>query len=348
MLGKVLTEALADLEQIRLLIGGFRSLRERDASHGPDMDFVIFDGVSAGQLKLFEYCTSIIRTYTIFERLVYALAEGWIGWVLKHNAASILANPTCRSAFETGVAEIFRRQTEPRFSDIDRFSLSKSHSLFDPKLASQQPYELAIIPFLATLPNLRIEHICSLFSNVALGSPAQWLEDSPQLISLRDEYSLGHLETLKEIVLRRNEVAHGNPDPGQFLGTNELLARIEIISALAISLHQFLLVTASELELGKNFEKGLIGEITHCWPKNRAVELTMSCSVLVVGEKILVVEKAECFASYIESIQIEGQNTTGFSGSCGTQLGIKMGRTPRQGARLLRASAIREFDSLLS
>ncbi len=347
MLGKTVIDALADLEQIKGLARGFQTLREKGVPYGFEADFTIFPGVAAGQLRLFEHCTSIIRVYTVFERLVYELAKGWLSWVLKNNAATVLTNANSRTAYEMGLAEIFRRQNEPRFEDIDRFSLANSHSLFNTNNKTPLPIEMNAAPFFATYPNLQIAHVCSLFSNVAMGSPEKWLTESPVLLGLRDEHSIGYLEALKDVVLRRNEVAHGNPDPGQLLGTNDLIARAEIVAGLVDSLYQFVLISACSLELGENFGAGLIGDVTHNWPKSQAFELIASSPVLGVGEKVLVVGKSEIFVDEVKSIQIEGRGTTGFCGALGTRLGIRLNRLPKEGAKLLRAANVRELDSLL-
>lgn len=348
MLDRSVAEALEDLEQIKGLAQGFQALREQGVPYGFETDFAVFPGVSAGQLRLFEHCTAIIRTYTVFERLVYALAEGWLNWVLRNNSSTVLANASSRAAYESGMAEIYKRQTEPRFSDVDRFSLAKSHLLFDAKGKGMPPVELNAAPFFATYPNLQITHICSLFTNVAIGSPEKWLNDSPVLMELRDEHSIGYAEALKDIVLRRNEVAHGNPDPGQLLGTNDIIARIEIVAALGTSLYEFILASACTLEFGSNFGNSLIGDVTHSWPKSQAFELVVTSSVLGVGEKVLVLEKSAIFIDTIKSIQIDDKPTTGFCGAIGTPLGIQLNRLPKSNAKLLRAANLRDLGSLLS
>lgn len=347
MLDKSVEDALDDLEQIKGFARGFQALREKGAPYGFENDFVVFPGVSAAQLRVFEHCTAIIRTYTVFERLVYALAGGWLNWVLRNNPEAVLNNPKSRIAYEMGLAEIFKRQTEPRFSDVDRFSLAKSHSFFDTKSKVILPVEMNMAPFFATFPNLQISHICNLFVNVAIGSPENWLNESPPLLELRDEYSIGYAEALKDVVLRRNEVAHGNPDPGQLLGTNDLIARIEMVAAIGVSLYEFVLSSACTLDLGANFEKGLIGDVTHSWPKSGAFELVTTSSVLGIGEKVLVLEKSCIFMDTIKSIQIEDVATTGFCGSIGTALGVKLNRLPKQNAKLLRAANLRDSSILM-
>lgn len=348
MLGKSVSDALADLEQIKGFSRGFQALRETGGPYGFENDFVVFPGVSTAQLRLFEHCAAMIRTYTVFERLVYALAGGWLNWVLKNNSEAVLTNAGSRIAYEMGLAEIFKRQTEPRFSDVDRFSLAKSHSLFDSKSKVILPIEMNIAPFFATFPNLQISHICTLFSNVAIGSPDKWLNESPVLLELRDEHSIGYSEALKDVVLRRNEVAHGNPDSGQLLGTNDLIARIEIVAAIGVSLYEFVLAAACHLDLGANFENGLMGEVTHSWPKSDAFELAVASPVVGIGEKVLVLEKSCVFIDTIKSIHIEGKATTGFCGAIGTALGVKLNRLPKQNAKLLRLSNLRDSSSLLS
>lgn len=347
MLGTTVTTALEDLNQIKGLVRGFQTIRETGVPYGFESEFLIFPGVAAGQLRLFEHCTTIIRVYTVFERLVCALAEGWLGWLLRNNAEVVLSNKNSRLAYEMGMAEIFRRQAEPRFADVDRFSIAKSHSLFGTKEVTLRPLEMKVEPFFATYPNLQINHICTLFSNVAMGSPEEWLKASPVLLSLREEYSMGYSEALKDVVQRRNEVAHGNPDPGQLLGTNDLIARIESIAELGVSLYQYVLSAVCALELGNSYNKGFLGDVTRTWPKSQAFELVVKSSALALGEPVLVLEKSIIFLDVVKSIQIEGQATTGFCGALETPLGIRLNRLPKPGAKILRAAALRDLNSLL-
>lgn len=348
MSGKALAEAIDDLNQIKGFVRGFQSLREYPELAVGAEGTTLFTGVTPSHLKLLEYCASVIRTYSVFERVIQSLAEAWVNWALKVDSALVLANPGSRTSYEIGLAEIFRRQTEPRFSGVDRFALAKCHGFFDSKLEKKNQAELLMAPFFATLPNLQTTHICTLFTNIASGSPATWLDNSPRLLSLRDDYSLGHVEALKDLVQRRNEVAHGNPNPSEILGTNVLLAQIEIIAAIASSLHQFLLSTAAMTILQGKDKDAKVGDVTHHWPKAQAFELKMSSTVLSVGEKVMVMGVSECFAATITSIQIEGHKTTGFTGKSGTLLGIQMDKDLKQGATLLRASRISEIEMILN
>lgn len=349
MLGSLVSRARDDLSQIAQLLQAFHKFRSHGLPYGIEEDVRLFDGVSSSQLRLFEYCTAVVRSYTIFERCIYGLVDGWVSWCIRHHPNVVLGSTVCRQAYEMGIAEILRRQTELRFVGVDRFALAKSHLMFAGSELKQkdQPVSLALEPFVAGLPNLRIEQLTNLFVSVALGSPVSWLDGTERLIELRDEHEISYSSALREIVERRNEVAHGNPDPNDILGTNELISRIEILSEMLWSLYQYLVIVAAKVDLGDHYLFGRLGRVTHVWTKASAFELSTSGHAVAVGEQVLVSERSRWFLDKITSIQIDGATTGGFYGAAGEYLGLVMQNLPAEGAALLRVDAISGANTLL-
>lgn len=336
-----------DLTQLESFVYGFEQIAWTGTPYGIDSKTTIIESIPTTQLKLFEYCTSVIRAYSVFERFVFNIAETWIQWALKIDPEYIWSNPTCRTSYEMGVAEIFKRQTEVRFLDIDRFHLGEIHSHFDTKSSKTRPLNIPIEPFTANLPNLKSEQIDTLFKSIALKSPATWLKQSKKLLELADEYSISHSEALKDIVARRNEVAHGNPDPSQLLGSNELISRIQIIKSLGEELRNFTIFSIVDLALNTGKINCIIGSVSKHWAKRNAFELISENLSIISGETVLVIEDLSLSIATITSLQVEGVGTNLYFGPPKTPLGLKMDILPNKGARLVRMSAIPDLKALM-
>lgn len=265
-------------------------------------------------------------------------------WAMKCAPNTLLDSATCRLAYEYGMAEIFRRQVEVRFATIDRFQLSRNHSFFSQPRSPN--VALGVDAFVAQLPNLKMEQVVTLFSNVQLGNPTVWLDSCEALTALRDEFGLSYSAALKSLVEDRNEVAHGNPEPDETAGPNELLARIALLRALVTALYEYVISAALNVETRISGLEVYLGEITHIWPGPGACELTTSCRAISVGESVLLLNNGQISSDRIGSMQLEGEKCMGWTGTAGAPLGIRMQKLPREGTMVYRRSAIRE-DTLL-
>lgn len=345
MLRSSLSEAVSGIAEIARFVRSLSRLRTDGLPYGLDFDDDLSAALPSSHVRLFEHTGAVIRVYSLFERLVIRLAEGWIQWCLKTTPSAILGNDQCRATYEYGLAEIFRRQTEIRFANIDKFDLSRAHSMFsaDPPKAGT----LRIDPYIATLPNFKIEHVLTLFSTVGLGNPTTWLNNASRLLALRDEHQINYSEALKNLVELRNEVAHGNPDPDETIGANELLARIELIAALGTALYDFTVAQAVRLESERSNVECLLGTVTHRWPAAGAFELTTSCRAINGGERVVVLSDGAIEFAKVESIQVEGIKHVGWTGVPGVALGLVMGMLPPVGSQIYRLDAVREEQVLL-
>lgn len=340
MLRAAATEAQTGIADIISLMRTFATLRTSGVPYGIDLDHDVQQALASTHLRLFEYTSVVIRSYSIFERAVSRLAEGWLTWCLKCFPSAVLENEQCRGAYEAGLAEILRRRGEVRFSDLDLFELTRGHRLFSTDRSP--PLAISIEPYLAVLPNFKIDQVVTLFVNVGLGNPTQWLSACPELARLRDESGISYSEALKNIVEFRNEVAHGNPDPDQIIGVNELTSRLEHLSSVVNSLHEYVAASAISRTESSSSAEALLGQVTHRWMTAGAFELTTACKAVAVGEKVCVVTEGEIFVDSIGSLQLDGLPHTGWAGAPGVPLGVVTKRMPKESARLFRLSAIRD------
>jgi hypothetical protein len=203
-------------------------------------------------------------------------------------------------------------------------------------------------PFFAALPNLRLATIIGLFDNLGLESFAIWLNANKKLrdFCIDEGYSLE--EELSQFVERRNEAAHGNGIPSEILGTNELTARIKLLSLMCDAIYQFVITAVCKAELGPEFQAGHVGTVTRVWPKQSAFELTMTSTVLYSGTKVLMGAEGSIVRSLVRSLQLEGESALGFLVPVGTALGVGMSYVPTVGMQMILPNEVRGIDTLMA
>jgi len=347
MLGRNLSAAKQEFEQIRRLLAISHRDRSFVVPYGLEDCWPDVDDVDHTYWRAFEHCATITRAYATFERFVIASVEQWIEWCLRHNPDLILKSESARDAYEKGFAEILRRKSEARFADLDRGKLAVGLSVFHSGIVPEN-YTLPPAPFFATLPNMRLPTVVALFNSIGLASFSNWIRASRRLsdFCLEENYKLE--EEIAQLVERRNEAAHGNGIPAEILGTNELTARITLLSLLCESIFQFVLTAICKAELGDAFERGTVGTVTRVWPRVNAFELRMDATVIYTGTEVLVSAEGCTQRSAIRSLQLEGKPSIGLNVAIGTYVGVVMSYVPTEGMRMISISGIRGIEALMS
>lgn len=346
MLLQRLRDAQNHFEQIKMILSGCSKARDQAAPHSL-ANGENFGSIDIAYWKAFDHCAAIVRCYATFERFIVNAVDEWVRWSLLYHPESLLRSETVRSLYETGFAEILRRRTTTRFASLDRARLAEGVSLLYADPLPKTP-SLPLDPFFAAQPNLTLGHVFQLFSAIGLGEPSKWVNECVELQDLCAEEGFGLEEELKQLVDRRNEAAHGNGLPTEILGTNDLIARVELLSQLCACLCDYVLVSIFRKELGNDFERGVWGTVTHVWPSASAFELTVTGATVYVKSPVAMVGRSILTMSFINSIQVEGVATLGFSDGAGTALGIKMDYLPTQGMQMIDPTMVRGFQALVA
>ena len=344
MLRQRLRDAQEHFDQIKSILSGSARVRDLAPPHGL-VSGESFGVVDVAYWKAYDHCSAVVRCYATFERFVVNAVDEWVRWSLAYHPEPFLSSETVRSLYESGLAEILRRRTITRFASLDRARLAQGVTLLyaDPFPANPS---LPLDPFFAAQQNLTLAHVTSLFNAIGLGDPKKWIAECEALQGLCAEEGFGVEEELKQLVERRNEAAHGNSLPTEILGTNDLLARVELLSRLCTCLCDFVLAGICRAELGDQLERGVLGKVTRIWPRSCAFELTVTRSTIYVGLPVALIGRSLLALSTIQSIEVEGVSTLGFTDLAGTALGIKMRYLPLEGMQMIDARLVRGLDVL--
>lgn len=344
MLRQRLREAQAHFDQIKLILEGCFRAREQAPPHGL-ANGEIFGPVDIPYWKAYDHCAAVVRCYATFERFIVNAVDEWVRWSLTYHPVPFLRSESVRALYESGLAEIFRRRTTTRFVSLDRARLAQGVTLLYAETIPANP-SLPLDPFFAAQPNLTLSHVSNLFKSIGLGDPQLWIAECAALQELCAEEGFGVEEELKQLVERRNEAAHGNGLPAEILGTNDLLARVDLFAQLCECLCDFILVASCRAELGKNLEEGALGKVSHVWPNVPAFELTATRATIYVDLPVAMLGRSVLVMSKIQSIEVEGIPTLGFTDGEGTALGIQMPYLPAEGMQMIAANMVRGFDAL--
>lgn len=344
MIRQRLRDAQEHFDQIKLIISGCARARDQSPPHEL-ANGGSFGIVDIAYWKAFDHCATVVRCYATFERFIVSVTDEWVRWSLTYHPMPFLRSEKVRSLYESGLAEIFRRRTTTRFANLDRVRLAQGVALLYADPLPINP-SLPLDPFFAAQPNLTLAHVTQLFIAIGLGDPKNWVAECAAVQDLCAEEGFGVEEELKQLVERRNEAAHGNGLPAEILGTNDLLARVELLSRLCSCLCDFVLAAICKTELGDQLERGVLGKVTRIWPTASAFELTVTKSTVYVGMPVAMIGRSVFAVSTIQSIQVEGVATLGFTEGEGTALGIKMKYLPFEGMQMIDASSVRTLDSL--
>lgn len=347
MLNIYLRNAQRQFEQIKAILAIASRDRNFVIPHGYDEIWPEVDKVDVGYWRAYEHSAVMVRGYATFERFVLHGAEQWINWMQNHCPDKLLSSDRIKDAYERGLAEIIRRKNEARFSDLDRGKLAVGLSaLFGMKLPDN--FSLPIEPFFATLPNLKLARIIDLFKSLEMDGLSEWLQSSNKLRNFCQEEGFNYEEELSQIVDWRNEAAHGNDVPSDILGDTELISRLNFLKLLSESIFDFLVASICRSDLGGGFAGGLVGTVSHIWPRKKAFQLTMASTVLYAGTAVLMISPGIVVRSSILSLQLEGAPALGLSVTAGDLVGVTMDYLPVDQMQMISIASVRGLYALLS
>lgn len=346
MLRQRLRYAQEHFDQIKSILIG--SATARDQMLSVDLANAATLGVvDVAYSKAYDHCAAVVRCYATFENFVLNAVDEWVRWSLAHRPGPFLKLESVRARYESGFAEILRRRTATRFAGLNRARLAEGLTLLYADPVPVNP-SLSLEPFFAKQGNLTLAVVTTLFSAIGLGDPNQWIAECTALQALCVDEGFGVEEELKQLVERRNEAAHGSSLPTEILGTNDLVALVELLSRLCACLGDFVLVSICRAELGDSLERGVLGTVTRVWKEPSVFELTVADTTIYVDLPVVFVGRSVVELSIIKSIQVEGVQTLGFTDGAGTALGIKTTCLPLDGMQMLDPSKVRGLCGLMA
>ena len=244
-----LDEVIRDLGELRSLISSIDPVNRVLASNE---DSVVRDFPSIR--RRFDYAAFAVALYASFERFSEELVVSYARLLAQRIQYSQLPSKLRKKHMDRSADLLRRRLGEGRYADIREVDLIKN--LYE-CLTDQEPYVLNPAAVAAHDVNLRKEELNNLFSSVGLENICDVVSQSDPLL---EWYALSHLDgkssgdsvpgstieqRLKDVIERRNQVAHRGGSPTELLGQSGMSDAVSFIEAFVTSI--FSVVVGSHL-----------------------------------------------------------------------------------------------------
>jgi hypothetical protein len=322
MLRSKLDVALGQLAGIKKIVENGGRLREYVPPYGFEDALSPLSTVDVSYSRTFDYCASITRAYATFERFILDAAEQFAIWRVAADRTAFLSSAKTVAAYEMGVAEIFRRYGEARFAVLDKAQIAHSLAIFHGVAQGESKFVAA--PFFATLPNLRISHIDQLLQVLDCEETLSgWLSSSQEASDFCDETGLSILEEVKDLVERRNDVAHGNELPLDIWGPGDIAVRIDMLILLCLKFYELIIYVAiccSQRLWGARS----VGQVNTVWRSANAFELKTNGRLVCQDSKVVFFKSGSVLVNAIKGLQLEGLNCKAYYGPIETMLGVSL------------------------
>lgn len=322
MLRSKLDLALGQLTGIKQIVDNGSLLREYAPPYGFEDAFSGFAKVDISYARTFDYCASLTRAYATFERFILDATEQLAIWRVTADRSAFLGSAKTLNAYEMGVAEIFRRHTEARFAGVDKSQVAHSLAIFHGAAAGESRFIAA--PFFATLPNLRISHIDQLLQSLGCEQTlSEWLPGSQEVMDFCDETGLNITDEIKDLVERRNDVAHGNELPLDIWGPREISVRIDMLILLCLKFYElviFIAICCSERLWGVRS----VGQVNTIWRSANAIEVKTNGRLVCQDSKVVFFKPGSVSINTIKSLQLEGLRCRTYFGPAESMIGISL------------------------
>jgi hypothetical protein len=173
--------------------------------------------------------------------------------------------------------------------------------------------------------NLRVDTINEILSRVGLKNLEEWIVNSPALQSRYEKEEL--LRKFKadwsELLLLRNDVAHGNLD--SIPGTQLFDEYVNIVRTFSTLLGEYLLKKAIELD-SQHIIFQHIGDISEYFDQAKAAVVPSKRTIrLAVGDTVFLVRNFSAVQTKVLSLQRDGIDAVEFIAEAdGVELGLKV------------------------
>lgn len=168
--------------------------------------------------------------------------------------------------------------------------------------------------------NLRRNEFEQLFHSAGLDGVWSSLEGIPSVAAYIKEEDKTLEQMILDLVIFRNEAAHGNPD--EILGIDTLRNWVSFINIFCEALAEFITYRVVTEEK-KHKPESVLGKVTETFRDNIVVAKCNS-GTLNVGDRLYFLRASDCTCAQIDSLQVENESRTSVTIQHeGVEIGIK-------------------------
>ncbi len=257
-------------------------------------------GANLTEEKVFRHCSVVTRLYGVYESFAESVLSFWLARLPRYQAFTTLS-PSFRNAYRCGIARIIHNADKRQYRHIVIDNVLEKYLV---SLRGESPWELVGDALTAHENNLRRSEFEQLFHAAGLDGVWAYLEKNELLARLSTDADKSLEQMILELVIFRNEAAHGAPD--DILGIDTLRQWIVFVNAFCDALADFLTHRIVREEAAYH-PQTVYGTVTETF-KNRIAVAKCHCGTLNVGDYLYFLRATDCTYARIESLQVEGVN----------------------------------------
>lgn len=281
--------------------------------------------------RVYDHCSTVTRLYAVYEKFVKNLITGWLEVLPNCVPQYVNLEERIRETHRTGVGKLLVDFRKNRFQHLTLKRVV--NSLFS-GVNEDGKYDLIPDAFLLHEQNLRRDDLNKLICDVGIDNAWNWVENHREVRRyVADEKSAAN--ELNQLVLFRNQAAHGAIEVDEILGINNLVELVEFVKVLCISLEELFAFNVLEKKVAIN-EFTCIGSITEWFDQPDAGVAKVRNVTLSKEDRIFLASKTlhYCCVATVKSIHLDNTPYDRLEVKEETEVGLKFDISARQDLKI--------------
>lgn len=282
--------------------------------------------------RIYDHCAAFTRLYAVYERCILDMVAEWLSMLPVLFPAYADLPDAVRIGHRVGVSEILSKLGGDRYGHLSEQSTLSGIS---DGVRGVVPYSLLTDAFLIDDQNLRRETLGKLLSRAGVPDSWGWISGHGDVQRFLRERRGGQNTAeaeLRNFISFRNEAAHGVVD--QVVATDEIGNIADFISIVCDVVAQLLTqrVVEAREQIG---QVEIIGRVFRQF-SGRIVAIEATPGRIRVGESVIVRRDQACFATTIESIEVNHERIDELNTNAGDKIGLCLGRVAKVESEIVR------------
>jgi MAE_28990/MAE_18760-like HEPN len=278
--------------------------------------------------RVYDHCSTVTRLYAVYEKFVKNLITDWLEFLPNCITEYKDLEKRIRDTHRIGVGRLLVDLSKNRFEHLSVEKVVRS--LFS-GVNEESEYDLIPDAFLLHEQNLRKDELNKLICDAGIDNAWDWIQNHREVKQYMADDKKAESE-LNQLVLFRNQAAHGATEVDEILGVRSLVELAEFVKVLCMFLEELFAFHVLEKKAAIN-KFTYIGNITEWFNKPNAGVAKIRSVSLSQGDRIVLASKTLCFCciTTVESIHLNDTSYERLEVKEETEVGLKFSVSARKG-----------------
>jgi hypothetical protein len=184
--------------------------------------------------RVYDHCSTVTRLYAVYEKFVKSLITNWLEILPACVVEYKDLEERIRESHRIGTGRLLVDLSKNRFKHLP---LKRVVSSLFSGVNEDSEYDLIPDAFLLHEQNLRKDELNKLICNAGIDNAWSWIQNHREVKQYISDDKKAESE-LDQLILFRNQAAHGAIEVDEILGVGSLVELAEFIKVLCISLEE--------------------------------------------------------------------------------------------------------------